>query len=56
MKAYFYRDGYIRTSSKEFSMNNLYNKYVHLVNDAVQKYGEDYGKYEPGNKLTYCEL
>lgn len=51
MKAYFYRDGYIRTSSKEFSMNNLYNKYVHLVNDAVQKYGEDYGKYEPGNKL-----
>lgn len=56
IKAYFYRDGYIRTSSKEYSATNLYNKYVHLVNDAVQKYSEDYGKYEPGNKLTYCEL
>jgi tubulin polyglutamylase TTLL1 len=56
MKAYFYRDGYIRTSSKEFSMNNLTNKYVHLVNDAIQKYSEDYGKYEAGNKLSYWEL
>ena len=56
MKAYFYRDGYIRTSSKEFSMNNLTNKYVHLVNDAIQKYSEDYGKYEAGNKLSYYEL
>jgi len=56
IKAYFYRDGYIRTSSKEYSATNLYNKYVHLVNDAVQKYSEDYGKYEPGNKLSYCEL
>jgi hypothetical protein len=35
IKAYFYRDGYIRTSSKEYSATNLYNKYVHLVNDAV---------------------
>ena len=22
----------------------------------MQKYSEDYGKYEPGNKLSYCEL
>lgn len=55
MKAYFYRDGYLRTSSKEYNHQNLnlHNKYVHLVNDAVQKYSEDYGKYEPGNKLSY---
>ena len=37
-------------------MNNLTNKYVHLVNDAIQKYGEDYGKYEAGNKLSYQDL
>ena len=53
MKAYFYRDGYIRTSSKEFSLHNLSNKFVHLVNDAVQKYSEDYGKFEQANKLSY---
>jgi len=56
MKAYFYRDGYIRTASREFNLSNLYNKYIHLVNDAVQKYSEDYGKYESGNKLSYSEF
>ena len=26
---------------------------VHLTNDAVQKNSDDYGKYEPGNKMSY---
>lgn len=56
IKGYFYRDGYIRTASKEYSLHNLQNRFAHLVNDAVQKYSEDYGKYEPGNKLSYCQL
>lgn len=29
---------------------------VHLTNDAVQKKSEDYGKFEPGNKLSYTEF
>lgn len=29
---------------------------VHLTNDAVQKNAEDYGKYEPGNKLSYNDF
>lgn len=29
---------------------------IHLTNDAVQKNGEDYGAYEPGNKITYNDL
>ena len=32
------------------------NKYVHLTNDAVQQYADEYGKYEPGNKVSYQEL
>lgn len=38
-RGYFYEDGYIRTSSKEFSIANskLKNKFVHLTNDAIQK-------------------
>jgi tubulin monoglycylase TTLL3/8 len=34
----------------------LTNKLVHLTNDAVQKRAEDYGKFEPGNKLSYNEF
>ncbi len=29
---------------------------IHLTNDAVQKYGPSYGKYEEGNKLSYAEF
>eukprot|EP00826_Nyctotherus_ovalis_P044077 TRINITY_DN4725_c0_g2_i2.p1 TRINITY_DN4725_c0_g2~~TRINITY_DN4725_c0_g2_i2.p1 ORF type:complete len:416 (+),score=112.19 TRINITY_DN4725_c0_g2_i2:79-1326(+) len=56
IKGYFYESGYIRTSSKEFTLKSLGNKAVHLTNDAVQQQTEDYGKYEPGNKLTFSEF
>jgi len=38
LRGYFYEEGYLRTSCKEFSLKNIDNKYVHLTNDAVQKY------------------
>ena len=37
LKGYFYEDGYIRTSSREFNLNDLSDKFVHLTNDAIQK-------------------
>lgn len=56
MKAYWYQEGYVRTSSSNFSLKNSKDLYVHLTNDAVQKNCETYGKYESGNKLSYIEL
>jgi tubulin--tyrosine ligase len=58
IKAYFYKSGYIRTASKEYTLapNQLYNKFIHLVNDAVQKHCEDYGRYETANKLSYSDF
>jgi|LauGreDrversion4_2_1035121.scaffolds.fasta_scaffold97675_1 hypothetical protein len=35
LKGYFYEDAYIRTSCKEFDIEKLDNKYIHLTNDAV---------------------
>jgi len=29
---------------------------IHLTNEAVQKRGEDFGKFENGNKLSYAEF
>lgn len=29
---------------------------THLTNDAVQKNGQDYGKYEKGNKVSYADF
>lgn len=56
VKGYWYEDGYIRTSSKQFTLENINSRYVHLTNDAVQKKSEDYGKYEPANKISFMEF
>jgi tubulin--tyrosine ligase len=52
LKGYMYRDCYFRTSSKPFDITNLNSRLVHLTNDAVQQFSDDYGKYESGNKLS----
>ena len=56
LKAFFYEDGYIRTSSKEFDLDNLDDKFIHLTNDAIQKQGEDFGKFENYNKMSYTDF
>ena len=55
VKGYWYRDGYVRTTSSEYQLGSNCSK-IHLTNDAVQKNLPDYGKYEKGNKLSYDEL
>ena len=56
VQGYFFKEGYLRTSCKEFNIKNTKDKYIHLTNDAVQKDHEDYGKYESGNKLSYYDF
>lgn len=51
LQAYWYNEGYLRTSSKDFNLKNVTNRLIHLTNDAVQKKSEDYGKFESGNKV-----
>jgi len=55
LKAYFYEEGYVRTSSNEYNCRN-FNRMVHLTNDAIQCKSENYGKYESGNKVSFQEL
>ena len=56
LQGYWYQEGYLRTSCREFTLKNVSNRYVHLTNDAVQKRLDDYGKFESGNKLSYPEF
>lgn len=35
LRGYFYEEGYLRTSSKEFALADFKNKYMHLTNDAI---------------------
>ena len=58
LNAYLFKEGYIRTSSSPFviDLNDVDNKFVHLTNNAVQKYDENYGKFEDGNQLSFTQF
>lgn len=55
MRAYWFKEGYIRTASYEFDIEN-FEREIHLTNDAVQKHCPLYGRYEPANKISYAEF
>ncbi len=54
-RAYFFKEGYLRTSSEEYNLlaNDITKDSIHLTNNAVQKNMENYGKYEEGNILAF---
>ena len=52
VRGYLYDEGYLRTSSRPFSLESS-DRYIHLTNDAVQYESPDYGKYEEGNKVSW---
>ena len=56
LQGYFYTDGYLRTASFEYSLNEISNTFVHLTNDAIQKHSTDYGRFEDANKLSYRDF
>jgi len=50
------REGYIRTSCAFYNTEDTENRFVHLTNNAIQKYSDNYGKYEDGNQLSYASF
>ena len=55
IKAYYYQEGYLRTSSKDYSVDDL-SRSVHLTNEAIQIMYKDFGRHESGNKVSYNEF
>lgn len=56
IQGYFYKEGYLRTSCQEFSIENISDKFIHLTNDAIQKFSSNYGLFEDSNKLSYRDF
>ena len=57
-KLYLFKEAYVRTSSEEYDVSGekLDQVYVHLTNNAVQKYSKNYGKFEEGNIISVKTL
>jgi hypothetical protein len=58
LKLFFFKEGYIRTSSTAFTMDSeaIDKRDVHLTNNAVQKFCHNYGLFEDGNQLSFGQL
>jgi hypothetical protein len=52
---YYYKHGYLRTSSAEYDTQGKDN-YIHLTNNCLQKYGDAYGAHEAGNTLSFQDF
>ncbi|CAI2373825.1 unnamed protein product [Moneuplotes crassus] len=54
-KCYFFKEGYLRTSGSEFTLDdtNPDDQFVHLTNNAIQKYAQNYGDFEDGNQMSF---
>ena len=51
----FIREGHLKTASLIYNNNNI-DTYVHLTNYSVQKYNDNFSKYEYGNEVSFREF
>ena len=52
LTVYLFREGYLRTSSEQFSLD-VSNYFIHLTNNAIQKHSKEYGLLESGNQISF---
>jgi len=49
MELFFFKEGYLRMSSADYSVDRLEDDFIHLTNNAIQKNCPQYGKLYDGN-------
>ena len=52
---YLFKEGHFKASSIKYDVNSL-DYYVHLTNYSVQKYCENFSKYEKGNEISFNDF
>jgi len=58
LHVYFCNEGYVRTAASKYNLNpnSLGDAFMHLCNNAIQKFGKEYAKYEDGNQLGFAKF
>ena len=52
MDVYIFKEGHLKASSVNYNINNN-NSFIHLTNYSLQKYNENFSKYETGNEISF---
>ena len=52
---YLFKEGHFKATSLPYDVNSQ-DSYVHLTNYSVQKYNENFAKYETGNEISFQDF
>ena len=52
---YLFKEGHFKATSLPYDVNSK-DSYVHLTNYSVQKYNENFAKYETGNEISFQDF
>jgi len=52
---YLFKEGHFKATSVPFDINSQ-NAFVHLTNYSVQKYNENFAKFETGNEISFTDF
>ena len=52
---YLFKEGHFKATSVPYDVNSQ-NSYVHLTNYSVQKYNQDFEKFESGNEISFTDF
>ena len=52
---YLFKEGHFKATSLPYNVNSQ-DSYVHLTNYSVQKYNENFAKYETGNEISFQDF
>ena len=55
MKAYFFKEGHLKTCSISFDINSK-DAYTHITNYSFQKHNANFQKYEKGNEVPFYDF
>ena len=55
MKVYIFKEGHLKATSCKYSLDEK-DLFVHLTNYSVQKYGQNFQKFEVGNEISFDDF
>ena len=55
MKVYIFKEGHLKATSFNYSLENK-DFFVHLTNYSVQKYSNNFAKFEVGNEISFDQF
>ena len=50
---YVFKEGHMKACSVNYDINNIENCFIHLTNYSLQKYNENFSKFEKGNEISF---